>query len=217
MLDLLSTHECLGCASGFAAQDPTAVLCAECAGDLSGGLKELPTRHTLLSQAWALGAYSGVIGTLVRRAKFNLDLRAADVLVEHFATALSYGPPLRADAVVFLPTTPWRLMWRGFHLPERLAEAVCAASGAPLVPALRRRWGSPQARRSHAERLAAGSDLFVMVRPLTGTVLLVDDVLTSGASMHAAAAEVLSAGADRVSCLVLAAAGPLRRVAVGIS
>ena len=217
MLDLLSTHECLGCANGGAAPDPTAVLCADCAGELSGGLKELPIRHTLLARAWALGAYSGVIGTLVRRAKFNLDLRAVDVLVEHFATALSCGSLPHADAVVFLPTTPWRLMWRGFHLPERLAEAACAATGAPLVPALRRRWGLPQARRSHAERLAAGADLFAVARPLTGTVLLVDDVLTSGASMHAAAAEVLAAGADRVSCLVLAAAGPLRRVHVGFS
>ena len=190
MLDLLSTHECLGCANGGAAPDPTAVLCADCAGELSGGLKELPTRHTLLARAWALGAYSGVIGTLVRRAKFNLDLRAVDVLVEHFATALSCGS---------------------------LPHAACAATGAPLVPALRRRWGLPQARRSHAERLAAGADLFAVARPLTGTVLLVDDVLTSGASMHAAAAEVLAAGADRVSCLVLAAAGPLRRVHVGFS
>lgn len=212
MLDLVATRECLACNSGGAS-----ILCPDCMGEIGGQLKAMPTRNTLFSAAWSLGAYSGAIGALVRRAKFNLDLRAADLLVEQLRFAVREGFPAPLDAVVYVPTTPWRLMWRGFHLPERLAEVAAAAAGAPVVPALRRRWGFAQAGRTHADRLAAGAELFRVRFPVSGNVLLVDDVLTSGASAHAAAAELLVAGATSVSCLVLAASGPLRRVPVGIS
>ncbi|GDX78901.1 competence protein ComF [Deltaproteobacteria bacterium] len=212
MLDLVATRECLACASGG-----EAVLCPDCAGEIGARLKALPARNTLFSAAWSLGAYSGAIGALVRRAKFNLDLRAADLLVEQLQSALREGFPAPVDAVVYVPTTPWRLMWRGFHLPERLAEVAADAAGVPVVPALRRTWGLAQAGRTHAERVAAGAELFRVRFPVSGHVLLVDDVLTSGASAHGAAAELLVAGATSVSCLVLAAAGPLRRVPVGIS
>lgn len=213
MLDLVAIRECLGC-GGAVDREP---LCAECAPALAGRLVPLATRHTLLTEAWALGAYTGPIGTLVRRAKFSLDDRAVDLLTGGLRRALAGGFALRPDVLVPVPTTPWRLAWRGFHLPELLAEEAARATGAPIVPLLRRRWGSAQAGRSHTERLQAGAELFTARGPAAGHVLLIDDVATSGATLHGAAAELLAAGATSVSCLVLAAAGPLRRVAVGFS
>jgi predicted amidophosphoribosyltransferase len=213
VLDLLATTTCLGCET-----EATTALCPSCAVDLEGPLRTLPTRRTLLHSAHALGPYNGTIGTLVRRAKFESDRRAARLLRAALDRALA--TPLEGPApttIVAVPTTPWRLALRGFHLPEELATAAAARLGAPVLPLLRRRWGLAQAARTWEERLRAGDDLFAVRLPVEGPVLLIDDVVTSGTTLHAAAAELLAAGATSVSALVLAAAGPLRRVAVGIS
>lgn len=214
MLDLVAIRECLGCGSPEVDASP---LCAECAPQVQPGLVPLATHRTLLTHAWAMGAYAGPVGALVRRVKFQLDERACTLLVRCLRASVEPGLPVAPTAIVPVPTTPWRLVARGVHLPEFLGEVLAERTGAPLVWALRRRWGLPQAARSFAERLAAGPDLFAPTAPVSGHVLVVDDVLTSGASLHAAAAELLAAGATSVSGLVLAAAGPLRRVPVGHS
>ncbi len=213
MLDLVAIRECLSCGGEVDAEP----LCGDCAYALSARLTPLHTRNTLMRHGFAIGAYSGPIGALVRRAKFSLDTRAVELLAEAMRRALGEGLGFTPDRIVPIPTTPWRLAQRGFHLPERLADEVAAHTGAPIDTVLRRRWGKAQAARTFAERLAAGGDLFVPRRATSGHVLVVDDVLTSGATLHGAAAELLAAGATSVSCLVLAAAGPLRRVPVGIS
>lgn len=214
MLDLVAIRECLGCGSPDVDASP---LCADCAPQLRPGLVPLATRRTLFAHAWATGTYAGPVGALVRRTKFQLDQRACTLLVRLLRESVAPGLPFQPSAIVPVPTTPWRLLARGIHLPEILAEVLAERTGAPLVWGLRRRWGLPQAERTFAERLAAGPDLFAPAAPVSGHVLLVDDVLTSGASLHAAAAELLAAGATSVSGLVLAAAGPLRRVPVGHS
>jgi len=212
VLDLIADSCCLGCDTA----SPTA-LCAECAAEMEGPLRALPTRHTLLTHAVALGAYAGPIGALVRRAKFQHDLRAVGLLCRSLDAALAGGVPALPDAVVPVPTTPWRVAARGFHLPDRLAAIAAPHFGAPVVRPLRRRWGPAQAGRTYGARLLAGDGLFSLAHPVAGHVLLVDDVVTSGTSVHAAAAELLAAGASAVSLVVLGAAGPLRRVPVGIS
>jgi ComF family protein len=213
MLDLVAIRECVGCGAAV----DWAPLCGECGSVLRAELLPLATRHTLLARAWAVGAYTGPLGALVRRAKFSLDERAVDLLAAGLRHALLPGLGVAVDRIVPVPTTPWRLAWRGFHLPERLAEEAARATGAPVEPLLRRRWGLAQAGRSYEDRVAASTDLFEARAPARGHVLVVDDVATSGATLHGAAAELLTAGATSVSCLVLAAAGSLRRVPVGVS
>ncbi|MSQ02016.1 MAG: ComF family protein [Myxococcales bacterium] len=213
MLDLIAVRDCIACQGGL----DDAGLCDACGDELQATLHPLATRHTLFANAWAIGTYAGTIGALVRRAKFDHDQRASALLVGLLRHALRDGLPAAVNAVVPIPTTPWRIALRGFHLPEQLGEVVVETTGAPMRWALRRRWGGAQARRSFQERLDAGDSLFSPVGTVAGHVLLVDDVVTSGASAHAAAAELIAAGATSVSCLVLAAAGPLRRVRVGFS
>lgn len=167
-----------------------------------------------MTYAWSTGTYDGPVGELVRRTKFGLDQRACILLEGHLVCCLERGLPFEPDCIVPVPTTPWRMMARGIHLPEILTGRLGQVTGAPVVWALRRRWGLPQSQRTFAERLEAGPDLFAPVKRVAGHVLLVDDVLTSGATLHAAAAELLANGAESVSGLVMAAAGPLRRVAV---
>lgn len=123
------------------------------------------------------------------------------------------GPP-RAHAVVPVPTTPGRLRSRGFNPAALLAEVVARELGVPLLPLLERPLEGPrQVGLPPSRRAANVKNAFVFRGPPAGspsheTVLLVDDVLTTGAT-GAAAAEVLGhGGVDRVIFLTFARALP---------
>jgi predicted amidophosphoribosyltransferase len=163
-----------------------------------------------------MGDYAGVVGQLVRRAKFSEDDAAAEGLVSAFVEGMHRVIPL-VDGVVPVGTTPWRRLSRGMHLPDLLAGAFAARRGIRVVPALHRRWSSPQSRLARSDRAVHAATAFKSSGAVPATVLLVDDVLTSGATAHAAAAELLGNGAERVYLAVLASSGHPVRLAVGIS
>lgn len=210
MLDLVCEPACKGCSVALGAGD----LCEECEAGLDGPLRRLDTAGTLFTGAWSLGPYLGPLGSLVRQAKFAPDESTALLLAQRLGAALVRSPLPAFEAVVPVPTTPWRLMWRGFHLPELLAERAATAVRAPVVAGLRRRWTGAQGALRRRDRSAAAAGLFVARAALTGRVLLVDDVATTGSTAQAAACELIAAGADSVALLVLASAGSLPRVGI---
>ena len=125
--------------------------------------------------------------------------------------------PARHDVVTWLPTTGRRRRRRGYDQARLLARAVSGASTVPRRRLLHRVDGLPQTGRSRRDRLTAPS--LRVAGPVTGVVVLVDDVVTTGASLQAAARALVDAGADRVHGLTLAQtphairspSGPARR------
>jgi predicted amidophosphoribosyltransferase len=111
------------------------------------------------------------------------------------------------QAVTWVPTTARRRRGRGFDQAEVLARAVARRLGLPCVRLLRRGAGPPQTGRHLAER-RLGPRLTARGR-VPSTVLVVDDVVTSGATLAAAAMALRSAGATRVDA-VTAASTPLK-------
>lgn len=109
------------------------------------------------------------------------------------------GPPAGRIVLVPVPISPARRRERGFNQAERLAVGLGHVLRAPVVEALeRRRSGSSQARLARRERLA---NVKRQYRPLPGgrrgdgaPVLLVDDVITSGATATACARALARAG-----------------------
>ncbi len=164
----------------------------------------------------ALGAYRGDLGRLVRAAKSRPDRR----LLGQIGTAL--GHRVRAVVggadgdpnwtVVPVPGDRRRERRRGLDHARELATAVAHALGprATLRPGLRRvRPTRPQARLSDAERRAnlEGAIAWRVRNGLEGAVvLLVDDVLTTGATARACRAALQAAGADRIVVAVAARA-----------
>jgi competence protein ComFC len=113
------------------------------------------------------------------------------------------APPV--DRVVWVPASSSGRQRRGYDQSALLARGLGRALGVPAGPGLRRdhRTGS-QRGRTRAERLEG---LAVTARrPVQGRVLLVDDVVTTGASLSAAAAALRRAGAGAVHGLVVAVA-----------
>lgn len=110
------------------------------------------------------------------------------------------------EVVTWVPLSRRRRAERGFDQAEALARVVARRLGVPARPLLERRGGEAltQARRDRAGRLAAMQGRFVGRGVVAGSVLVVDDVLTTGATASACARALLRAGADRVDVLTVA-------------
>lgn len=143
----------------------------------------------------------------MRRWKFGGDpcLRAAlEGLVRE--TLVRFWPGATFDAVVPVPCHPATLRRRGFDLPALLARAAAREAGSPWRPtALEKARAVPELVGLDAPRRAAAVRGAYRPRDaLLGSVLLVDDVVTSTATARACAEACREAGAQRVCVLALA-------------
>ncbi|MEW6193381.1 MAG: ComF family protein [Bacillota bacterium] len=178
---------------------PGAGLCRECSGR---------TWPFVLSRAAA--PYEGVIREAIHRFKFGGRRDKAGFLGELMVAALNREPAYReATLVVPVPLSRERLRKRGFNQAELLAGVVAESAGSRLVQVLQKTGDTPpQARLDKAGRLGnvAGSFCVADTSQIEGgTVLLVDDVFTTGSTLSAAAEALLDGGAGRVLGLTLAA------------
>jgi ComF family protein len=149
---------------------------------------------------------------LVRAFKFHADIAWARSFARLMRSAPWVEPALEeADWIVPMPLSAQRLRERGFNQSLVLARALAREQPAKVQDGviLRIRDTLPQSSLPHPQRQANVAQAFV-VHPdrfaaLRGKkVLLLDDVMTTGASLHAAARALLHAGAQPVTALVFA-------------
>ncbi len=132
-----------------------------------------------------------------------------DVATALAGAMVSVAGPLDADVVTWIPLARRRLAHRGYDQARALAVAVGITIDRPVIRLLRRPVATgPQARRGGADRRVAMRDAFVPVRAAPPRVILVDDVLTTGATVAAGAGALRRAGAREV--VVLTATRSLR-------
>ena len=156
--------------------------------------------------AYSFGSYEGSLQKLIHLFKYGKVERLADPLRQLLLRALPRNGNF--DLVLAMPMH-WRKQWaRGFNQAELLALPVAKRFGLKLSTHLRRsRFTQSQAGLDESERQLNLEDSFVVRRPeqIRGKrLLLIDDVLTTGATLRAAAEALKSAGAARVSVLTLA-------------
>jgi len=150
-----------------------------------------------------MGDYAGVLGRLVRAAKYRGSLDAADRLGAWLGEMV--GGVIDVDAIVPVPIPWFRRLWRGFDQSERLARGVGCVSGLPVHPLLFRADSSRQVGKSAKDRRMLSPDVFGL-RPLPSPsrVLLIDDVMTTGATLHAASRRLQASGVQAVWAAVVA-------------
>lgn len=195
MLAALLPFACPGCGR------PAEPVCASCAATLRAA-PFAPAPSGI--DAWAAAfVYEGVARELVARVKYRRAHAATAWLAA--AMARRVGPPVPA-VLTWAPTTPDRRRERGFDHAELLAGHLGRLVHRPCRRLLVREPGPPQTGLAAAERRTGPR--FVASRALGASVLLVDDVATTGATLSAAAAALRRAGATRVVAITAARTPP---------
>jgi predicted amidophosphoribosyltransferase len=148
-----------------------------------------------LDRAWSSAPHEGVARDLVSALKFRRLLPVAGLIAErlHWLAPAS----LLGGAVVPVPTARLRSLDRGFDPAGEIAAALAERADLPVHRCLSRRGGGRQVGKRRAERI--GHPPHIQPRgEVPRSVLLVDDVLTTGATLSACARALRSAGAVRV-------------------
>ena len=150
--------------------------------------------------------YAFPLDRLLPRLKFHHGLAAGRLLSRLAAEALARAP--RPDVLVPVPLHRARLRQRGYDQALELARPLARALDLPLRDDLlrRRRATAPQSRLDAAARRRNLRGAFEVAAraPLPAHVALFDDVMTTGATLHAAANALRKAGVRRVDAWVCA-------------
>ncbi len=220
LLDLLFPIECLSC------QLEGKYLCDDCLAKINSNdakylaLATSNLKISNLDKIFIAGNYEDpLLKDIILKYKYNfispLGNILADFLIEFWKKEMittiptlgSQVLPISSPLVIPIPLSKKRLRWRGFNQAEIIARDFSAAFNYKLNLDLQRvKSQAPQATLSESERLANMKSAFSWKGSnLSGKIIiLIDDVITTGATLNEAASVLKTAGASKVYGLVLA-------------
>ena len=161
-------------------------------------------------RARAVASYDGLMRDLVHDLKFN-DRHDLRQLLGRWLLEAGRDVLVDADMIVPVPLSRWRLFQRGFNQAALLAQDIAAATHISYSPLtlVRSRKTRPQVGLTRLERQKNVSGAFAVTEPRKNSVagrniVVIDDVITTGATVGACAKALKRAGAARVDVLALA-------------
>jgi ComF family protein len=153
----------------------------------------------------ALGVYSGRLEKAVRAFKFHGTTRLAKLFALELAKAVKRSG-WKMDSICPVPLHWTRRLGRGYNQSALVAKPLARDLGLAFAPLLTRvKRTRQQAKLSKLERVSNVEDAFIS-RPCSGNILLIDDVVTSGATTRACLEALLAAGAKDVKVAAIAKA-----------
>ncbi|HLK85989.1 MAG TPA: ComF family protein [Candidatus Binataceae bacterium] len=210
---------CIECIA--AVEPPRPPLCLICGAPLGTSAEDEHCGHCRIARpafdsARALARYASgpdrenSVAALLRRHKYGLDQALGRALAEYLDAAPAMEPGAY-DVIIPVPLHRARLRWRGFNQAALLGAALARRLECPLdVATLARvRATPPQTARDRIQRARNVHRAFTVRRPArvaSRRVLLVDDVMTTGATADECARVLREAGARRIDVFTLARA-----------
>lgn len=155
------------------------------------------------ARVWAPVAYAGPARDLVHALKFRGALRVADAMAAQIAAS---APPgwVEGATLVPVPLHPRRLRSRGFNQAAVIADALARRASVAIDDCLVRSGAATTQVGRHRPARRAGPAGAVALRPGAAAperVLVVDDVVTTGATLAACAAALLEAGTSEIAAV----------------
>lgn len=215
LLGILAPHCCMECgAEGSVVCDwcipdfapPLPERCYLCkAESKSSAVCKKCRRKSLLQHVWVRTSYEKKSKQLVHDFKFEHKLAAAITIAQLMSESLPYLP--KDTIIVHIPTATSRVRQRGYDHSEKLAKALSNMLNLHHRTFLARTTQTRQVGASRTDRISQMNNAFRYVggKNLQGqTILLVDDITTTGATLEAAAKCLKYAGAKRIDAVVFA-------------
>ncbi len=227
ILDFLFPKSCLGChrSGTYFCQDCTRALtqkeliCPVCARlSIGGATHPICQRKYSLDGLWSLGAYQGALKAAIQKLKYR---HVSDLSATLISLIIDYWvkfPPHFLDLVkkdrgvgwtiVPVPLHWSRRNWRGFNQSALLGQLLAKNLDITFSDCLTRtRPTTPQTkleRSARRQNIKNAFELAVSGRPLAESVLLIDDVWTTGSTLRECAYVLKRSGAKQVWALTLA-------------
>ncbi len=216
LLNFFTPDSCIGC------QHEGSIICPDCESRLYypehcvrckkpslGGLTCAKcASRSPISAFVVVSSYDGLAKKLITHMKYHPSPSSADRVGEILASKLPYIESSES-VVTHIPTTPSRVRERGFDQSHEMAKCLANTRKLHFSTTLRRLTKSHQVGATKTERYKHMVKAFsVKNRQLfkDKTVVLVDDVMTTGATVESAARELKKAGASKVIVAVFARA-----------
>ena len=205
--NLVYPRRCVFC-SGFLDKNSNEDVCSECAEKLPWTKKKCKSKGEFFSECLSPLYYDGKAGEALRRFKFMRKTSYARCMGKLIADCVRENGKGDYDVIAWVPISARRMRKRGYCQAKLLAKEVSKALDIKCSLLLRkRRHTPPQSTLSGlAARKANISGAFSAVNKsgIAGSsVLLIDDVITTGATLSECTRMLLMAGARNVSCATL--------------
>ena len=217
LIAFVAPHNCLSC------NKEGSLLCSDCSGALgelppercfrcnrlSPKSKTCPTCRKVSSHnhIWIRSEYKELTKELVHKLKFERAIASAEVIAEAIVRVLPED--VHGFIIIPIPTATSRKRQRGYDQSVMIARHVAKLTNLPMHQYLLRIGQSRQVGSKKADRIIQLTDAYRVIhrKKLLGKhVILVDDVMTTGATLESAAKILRSVGVKRVDGLVFARA-----------
>jgi len=219
-ISLFFPRSCLGCGGPMVRGEAT--ICTRCLSEFprptdhlyhSNRLEERFAGRLSLEHAWAFLKFrkKGIVQQLLHHLKYNHHPEVGISLGRIFGRELKQLSPFPGfDLVVPVPLHESRRRKRGYNQSSKFAEGISYSLGIPWSDSvsIRRRPTPTQTRKSKLERWENVKDVFLASPSLISgkRVLLVDDVITTGATLEACGRSLVEAGCQELSIACIAEA-----------